>query len=51
MREGHRLRVLVHEVLRKICGPETEEGTGEQTELCNTELGDLCTLSNINVII
>jgi len=39
--EKHILRVFPNMVLRKICGPERDEVTGEWRELHNEELNDL----------
>ena len=46
------LRVFENRVLRRIFGTESDEVTGEWTELCNKELNDLyCTPNNVQVIV
>jgi hypothetical protein len=41
LREERRLRVFENGVLRRICGPKRDEGTGEWRKLRNEELNDL----------
>jgi hypothetical protein len=38
LRDEHRLKVLENRVLRRICGPRTDEVTGEWRKLHNEEL-------------
>jgi len=45
--EERRLRVFENRVLRRICGPKTDEITGEWRELHNEELNDQYYSSNI----
>jgi hypothetical protein len=41
LRKERRLRVFENRVLRKVCGPKRDEGTGEWTTLRNEKLNDL----------
>jgi len=45
--EDRRLRVFENRVLRRICGPKTDEVTGEWRKLNNEELNDQYYSSNI----
>jgi len=40
-KEEHTLRKLENRMLRKIVGPNTEEGTGDLRKMHNEELNDL----------
>jgi hypothetical protein len=46
-REEHTLRKLKNRMLRKIFGPNTEEGTGDLRKLHYEELNDLYSVPNI----
>jgi hypothetical protein len=51
LREERRLRVFENRVLRRICGPERDELTGDWRKLHNEELNDLyCSLTIVRVI-
>jgi len=45
------LTVFENRVLRRICGTEREEVTGEWTELCSKELNDLLHYTPNNVLV
>jgi hypothetical protein len=47
IREEHRLRVFENRVLRRICGPKTDEITGEWRKLHSEELHILYSSPNI----
>jgi hypothetical protein len=49
--EEHKLRVFENRVLTEVCGPETEEETGEWRKLHDVELHVLCPLPNTICVI
>jgi hypothetical protein len=49
--EENGLRVFHNKILRKICGPETDEVTGDCRRLPNEELYDLYSSPNITRVI
>jgi hypothetical protein len=47
LRGEHRLRMFENRVLRRICGPMSDEATGGWRKLHNEELRDLCSLPSL----
>jgi hypothetical protein len=47
LREERKLRVFGNRVLRRICGPQRDEVTGEWSKLHNEELNDVYSSPNI----
>jgi hypothetical protein len=47
LREGHRLKLFENRVLRRIFGPKRDEIIGDWRKLCNVEICNSCSRTDI----